>query len=214
MSLQFRIHEQNMNFQDQGVHPDLIGRILYFTATYLFLLIISYLYYSKSVESQLTFPIYPLPGYESQKIIYILVVIFMGVVGIQVVIGDIWTAYNWILYSAANILIGLYIFLYQLTSRLTLLLTTLAAIALAVDLQWLFIESSNMGESTQDLIIRNLLGAVGAWGLIFALITLGQLFVHTIGFNKKFQSYLFFIVSILLVAGIAYWNKSSYCAWN
>jgi hypothetical protein len=138
----------------------------------------------------------------------------MGLVGIQVVLGDFWTAYNWILYSCANALIGLYIFLYQITNRLTLLLTTLAAVALAVDLQWLFIESSNMGESTQDLIIRNLLGAVGAWGLIFALITLGQLFVHTVGFNKKFQSTLFFIVSILLVAGIAYWNKSKYCAWS
>lgn len=203
-----------MNFNDQNVHPDQFGRILYFTLSYLFLLIISYLYYNRSVESQLTFPIYPLPGYESQKVIYILVVIFMGLVGIQVVFGDFWTAYNWILYSCANALIALYIFLYQMTSRITLLLTTLAAVAVAVDLQWLFIESSNMGESTQDLIIRNLLGAVGAWGLIFALITLGQLFVHTVGFNKKFQSALFFIVSILLVAGIAYWNKSTYCAWN
>lgn len=203
-----------MNFNDQNVHPDQLGRILYFAISYLFLLIISYLYYNRSVESQLTFPIYPLPGYESQKMIYILVVIFMGLVGIQVVLGDFWTAYNWILYSCANALIGLYIFLYQLTNRLTLLLTTLAAVALAVDLQWLFIESSNMGESAQDLIIRNLLGAVGAWGLIFALITLGQLFVHTVGFNKKFQSTLFFIVSILLVAGIAYWNKSKYCAWS
>jgi len=138
----------------------------------------------------------------------------MGLVGIQVVLGDFWIAYNWILYSCANVLIGLYIFVYQLTSRLTLLITTVAAVALAVDLQWLFIESSNMGESTQDLIIRNLLGAVGAWGLIWALITLGQLFVHTVGFNIKFQSTLFFIVSVLLVAVIAYWNKNSYCAWN
>lgn len=138
----------------------------------------------------------------------------MGLIGIQVVFGDFWTAYNWILYSCANALIALYIFLYQMTSRITLLLTALAAVAVAVDLQWLFIESSNMGESTQDLIIRNLLGAVGAWGLIFALITLGQLFVHTIGIHKKVQSFLFFIVSILLVAGIAYWNKSTYCAWS
>jgi hypothetical protein len=203
-----------MNFNDQNVHPDQIGRILYFAATYLALLIISYLYYNRSVESQLTFPIYPLPGFESQRVIYILVVIFMGLVGIQVVIGNFWTAYSWILYSCGNVLIGIYIFLYQLTSRFTLLITTVAAIALAVDLQWLFIQSSNMGESTQDLIIRNLLGAVGAWGLIFFLITMGQLFVHTVGINKKIQSVLFFIVSILLVAGIAYWNKNSYCIWS
>jgi hypothetical protein len=81
-----------MNFNDQNVHPDQIGRILYFAATYLALLIISYLYYNRSVESQLTFPIYPLPGFESQRVIYILVVIFMGLVGIQVVIGNFWTA--------------------------------------------------------------------------------------------------------------------------
>lgn len=71
-----------------------------------------------------------------------------------------------------------------------------------------------MGDGVGDLIVRNLVGAVGAWALIYALLTIGQFLVYTVGINKKFQAICFFIAGILLLGGIAYWNKSSYCEWN
>lgn len=60
--------------------------------------------------------------------------------------GDYWTAYDWILYAVANILLSAYVFLYQVISRFTLFLTSVAAVLLAVNLQWLFIKTSDMGE--------------------------------------------------------------------
>lgn len=144
---------------------------------------------------------------------YTIVVIFLGVVGLYSAVNGHWSAYDWILYSSANILLALYVLLYQFTSRFTLFLTSIAAILLAISLQWLFIETADMNAGNDQIIIRNFIGAVGAWGLIYALITLGQFFVYTIGFNKKFQSICFFIGGILLLVGIGYWNKSSYCSW-
>lgn len=214
MSLKFRIHEANFNINDQNSHPDLYARLLYLIVPYALLLIISFCFHRKSIESQITFPIYPLPSLQSQTFIYYAVVIFLGLVGVYAAVGDYWTAYDWILYSAANILLSLYVFLYQCTSKFTLLLTTLASLALAIDLQWLFIETTDMGQTFGDVIIRNFVGAVGAWAVIYALLTMGQFFVYTIGINKKFQSICFFISAILLIAGIAFWNKTSYCEWN
>lgn len=138
----------------------------------------------------------------------------MGIIGVYITFGNYWTAYDWILYAVANILLSVYVFLYQVNVRFTLLLTSIAALLLAVNLQWLFIETSDMGERNEEVIIRNLIGAVGAWGLIYALMTIGQFFVHTIGFNKTFQSIGFFIAGILLLFGIAFWNKKSYCGWT
>jgi hypothetical protein len=63
MSLQFRIHEQTFNLENQSSHPDLWGRLLYLIVPYVVLLIVSYCFHRKSVESQLTFPIYPLPSF-------------------------------------------------------------------------------------------------------------------------------------------------------
>jgi hypothetical protein len=142
------------------------------------------------------------------------VIILFGVVGIYAAVGDLWSAYDWILYAVANILLAVYVFLYQCPSRFTLFVATLAALALAIDLQWLFIQTKDMTDGTGDLIIRNFVGAVGAWAIIYTLLTMGQFFVHTLGINKTFQAICFFILGILLIAGIAYWNKSSYCQWN
>jgi len=64
-----------------------------------------------------------------------------------------------------------------------------------------------------DQIIRNLVGGIGAWALIYALLTLGQLFV-SLGFNRKIQTILFFILGILGVALIAYWNRQEYAGWK
>lgn len=140
--------------------------------------------------------------------------VFLGLVGIYAAVGDYWTAYDWILFSVGSVLLALYVFLYQLTSRFTLFLTSFVSVALAVDLQWLFIETTGMGDAFGEKLIRNFVGAVGAWALIYALLTLGQLFVHTIGVNKTFQAIAFFIAGILLIGGIAYWNKTSYCQWD
>jgi hypothetical protein len=206
-----RLHEQNFNLNDQNSHPDLWGRLLYLIVPYGVLLIISFFFHRKSIESQLAFPIYPLPSLESQTIIYVLVVGFLGFVGIWAAVGDVWTAYDWILFAVANVLLALYVFFYQLTSRFTLLLTTIASVALAIDVEWLFIQTDDMPDDLTGIVIRNFVGAVGAWALIYALLTFGQLLVHTIGINKKFQAVCFFISGVLLVAGIAYWNKVAHC---
>lgn len=202
-----------MNFNDQALHPDLAGRILYFAITYVVLILVSIFFHQKSVTAQLSFPIYPLPSEGPQNIIYYTVVVFMGVIGVYNTFGNYWTTYDWILYAVANILLSLYVFLYQVTSRFTLFLTSIAALLLAVNLQWLFIKTSDMGEKNEEIVIRNLIGAVGAWGLIYAVMTIGQFLVHTVGFNKKFQSIGFFIAGFLLLFGIAYWNRTSYCGW-
>lgn len=209
-----RLHEQNFNLNDQNAHPDLWGRLLYLIVPYALLLIVSFCFHRKSIESQWAFPIYPLPSIQSQTIIYVVVVGCLGFVGIWAGVGDVWSAYDWILFAVACILLSLYVFLYQITSSFTLFLTTLASIALAVDLQWLFIVTADMADGTPGIVIRNFVGAVGAWALIYALLTLGQFLVHTIGINKKFQAVCFFVLGVLLVAGIAYWNKSTYCEWN
>lgn len=143
-----------------------------------------------------------------------LVVGFLGFVGVWAALGNVWTAYDWILFAVANVLLALYVFFYQLTSRFTLFLTTIASLALAIDLEWLFIETADMADGIPGIVIRNFVGAVGAWALIYALLTMGQFLVHTLGINKKFQAVCFFVTGILLVAGIAYWNKTAHCEWN
>ena len=60
-----------------------------------------------------------------------------------------------------------------------------------------------------DQIIRNMVGGIGAWAIIYALLTLGQLFVSC-GFNRKIQTILFFIVGIVGIALIAYRNRKEY----
>jgi hypothetical protein len=212
--MHFRVHEQNFNLSDQNSHPDLWGRILYLLLPYGLLLIVSFCFHRRAMESQIDFPIYPLPSLQSQNFIYYLVVISLGAVGIYAAVDNAWSAYDWILFSVANALLALYIFLYQIPSRFTLFLTTLASVALAVDIEWLFIETEDMADGTTNLVIRNLVGAVGAWAVIYALITSGQFLVHTVGINKKFQAICFFIAGVLLIGGIAYWNKTSHCEWN
>jgi hypothetical protein len=212
--LLLRLHEQNFNLNDQRSHPDLWGRLLYLIVPYVLLLIVSFCFYRKSIETQWSFPIYPLPSLQSQTAIYTIVVGCLGFVGIWAAVGDVWTAHDWILYAVANVLLSLYVFFYQLSSRFTLFLTTLASVALAICLQWMFIETADMAEGTPGIVIRNFVGAVGAWALIYALLTLGQFLVHTLGINKTFQAVCFFVSGVLLVAGIAYWNKTSYCHWN
>ncbi len=57
-----RGHDAEMNLNDQAVHPDLAGRLLYFLPTYALLLVVSFFFHRKSVTAQLSFPIYPLPS--------------------------------------------------------------------------------------------------------------------------------------------------------
>jgi tryptophan-rich sensory protein len=71
-----------------------------------------------------------------------------------------------------------------------------------------------MHRDFSDFIIRNFVGAVGAWAVIYTLITLGQFLVYTIGVNKTFQAVCFFIAGILLIVGIALWNRHSYSTWG
>lgn len=199
-----------MNWDNQKAHPDLIGRILFFAVPYVFLLIVSFFFHRKSVDAQFKFPIYPLPSRLAQDFIYFIVVAFLGAVGIYACVGDLLDTYSWILFAVGCLLLALYVFLYQFENGCTLLLTTIAAFALAVDLEWLFIETASMKDGTGDLIVRNFIGAVGAWGLIYFLITLGQFLVYTIGINKTFQAIAFFISAILITFLIAFWNKNSY----
>lgn len=212
--MQFRLHEQNLNLQDQNSHPDLWGRLLFLLVPYGLLLIVSFCFHRRSIESQIDFPIYPLPSLQSQTVIYTLVVFFLGFVGVYAEVENAWTAYHWILFAVACGLLALYVFLYQLPSRFTLFLTSIASVALAVDVQWLFIETEDMADGTTEIVIRNLVGAVGAWAVIYALLTIGQFLVYTVGINKAFQAACFFIVGTLLIAGIAFWNRTSYCGWD
>jgi hypothetical protein len=212
--MHFRVHEQNFSVGDQNSHPDLWGRLLYLLVPYGLLLVVSFFFHRKSIESQIDFPIYPLPSLQSQTVIYTIVVVFLGFVGVYAEVEDAWTAFDWILFAVANALLALYVFLYQLPSRFTLFLAMLASIALAVDMQWLFIETADMADGTTEIVIRNFVGGVGAWALVYALITTGQFLVYTVGINKQFQAVCFFIAGILLIAGIAFWNKTSYCDWN
>jgi hypothetical protein len=146
MHLRLGSHLAELRLNDQNSHPDVVGRFLYFLASYILLLVVSFFFHRKSITAQLSFPIYPLPGVEPQNLIYYLVILFLGIIGAFSAIGNYWTAYDWILYAMANILLALYVFLYQLSSQFTLLITSIAAILLAIDLQWLFIETSDMNE--------------------------------------------------------------------
>jgi hypothetical protein len=141
-----RLHDPVMNIDDQASHPDLAGRLLYFIPTYLLLLVVSFFFHRKSVTAQLSYPIYPLANEGPQNYIYYTLIAFLGVIGVYMTFGDYWTAYDWILYAVVNILLSVYVFLYQVTSRFTLFLTSIAAVLLAVNLQWLFIKTSDMGE--------------------------------------------------------------------
>jgi len=160
------------------------------------------------------FSIYPLPAATSQKIIYFFVLGFLAAIGIYVLLGDYWTTYAWILFAVANILIALYIILYQIGNGFPLFLTAIASIALGVVFQWLFIETASLNSDYDDLIIRNFVGAVEAWGIFYALITVGQVLVHDLSFSKKCQSIFFYIVGILFLILLTLWNKQTYAQWN
>lgn len=71
--------------------------------------------------------------------IYYIVVVALGIIGVYVLIGNYWSASTWILYSVGCLLLAGYVFLYTLTNRFTLFLTSGIAVALAVAMQWLFI---------------------------------------------------------------------------
>jgi hypothetical protein len=159
----------------------------------------------------MAFPIWPLPSSPAQKLIYYVVVIALGIIGVYVLVGNYWGANTWILYSVGCLLLAGYVFIYAINSKFTLFLASGIAVALAVDMQWLFIETRGMTQNgISDQIIRNMVGGIGAWAFIYALLTLGQLFVAVLGFNRKCQTYLFFIFGVVGIGLIAYWNRKEY----
>jgi len=210
MTLQFREHLISSNSHFDAPTADsnqIVNILLYFALPYGILLIVSFCFHTKSVESQMAFPIWPLPSSGAQKLIYYVVVIALGVVGVYSVIGNYWGLHTWLLYAVGCVLLAAYVFIYTLTNRFTLFLTSILAVLLAVDMQWLFIETATMVQNgISDEIIRNIVGGVGAWAIIYALLTLGQLLVSC-GFNRKVQAILFFITAILAIGGIAFWNR-------
>ena len=200
--------------QAANLSARLIDILLYFALPYGVLLVISFCFHTKSVEQQMAFPIWPLPSAGPQKLIYYVAVIALGIIGVYVLIGNYWAASTWILYAVGCLLLAGYVFIYSLTNRFTLFLASGIAVALAVDMEWLFIETRSMNQNgISDQIIRNLVGGIGAWAVIYALLTLGQLFV-SLGFNRKVQAVLFFILGILAIGLIAYWNRTSYAEWK
>ena len=216
MTIQFRQHylTEDFHLQAQDTGQTLMNILLYFGMPYGVLLLISFCFHTKSVESQMAFPIWPLPSSGAQKLIYYVAVIALGIIGIYVLIGNYWGLSTWLLYAVGCLLLAGYVFIYTLTNRFTLFLASGLAVALAVDMQWLFIDTRTMTQNgISDQIIRNLVGGIGAWALIYALLTLGQLFV-SLGFNRKIQTILFFILGILGVALIAYWNRQEYAGWK
>jgi D-alanyl-lipoteichoic acid acyltransferase DltB (MBOAT superfamily) len=61
-----------------------------------------------------------------------------------------------------------------------------------------------------DLLVRNLVGAVEAWAIIFALTTIGQVFVYDMGFHKKCQVFVFYISALLILGGLVVWNQAGH----
>jgi len=84
-------------------------------------------------------PLWPFPSTGAQKLIYYVVVAALGAIGLYVVIGNYWGNSSWLLYAIGCALLAAYVFIYTLTSRFTFFLTTIVAVLLAVDMQWLFI---------------------------------------------------------------------------
>jgi hypothetical protein len=212
--MHFTVHQQEFSLSNQAAHPDLWGRIIFLAAPLALLVIISLCFHKKAMEAQAAYPIWPMPSACPQNFIYYILVLALGAIGIYACVEDAWSTYEWILYGAADILLALYVFFYQCTSRFTLLLTTAAAAALMIDAQWLFIVTADMADGLTNLVIRNLVGAVGAWAIIYTLLTLGQFLVYTLGVNKTCQTVCFFIAAVALIAGVALWNKLSYCEWE
>jgi len=206
-------HTQNFNLDNQNLNPDLLGRLLFFLIPYGVLVLTSILYFSKSVSAQMNYPVYPLPSEKMQKIIYFIVLLLIGVVGGYAAYDDNWIAYAWILYAVANVLLALYLFLYQTGKRITLFVTAIVSILISVVIQWLFIETYDMTSNFNDVLIRNFVGAIEAWAIVYCMITLGQVMVHEIGLNKKCQVYFFFIFSIILLIALAFWNRKTYAQW-
>lgn len=141
MTIQFREHylTEDYHLQANNSSSRIVDILLYFALPYGILLVISFIFHTRSVQSQITFQIWPLPSQGSQKLIYYIVVVALGIIGVYVLIGNYWSASTWILYSVGCLLLAGYVFLYTLTNRFTLFLTSGIAVALAVVMQWLFI---------------------------------------------------------------------------
>jgi hypothetical protein len=57
-------------------------------------------------------------------------------------------------------------------------------------------------------MIRNLIGVVLSWGIIWSMMSLGQWFVHDLGMNKDRQAILFFISTFGVLVGCVFWNHN------
>jgi hypothetical protein len=176
---------------------------------YLILLIAVYFFHHKFIESHNSFPVDTMPSHLTP--IFYSVVIFMGLAGLFAVVGDYWSSYAWLLYLFTNLLIALYVFLYQLVSIPSLFIAMLISILLSFILEWLFIETGQFDDLSINIITRNLVGAVEAWAILYALLTTGQFFVYSVGIHKKFQFICFFLVGIALILLIAVWNSMFHC---
>lgn len=177
-------------------------------------LAVSFTFYHKHVDSQSTYSVSSLPARHHQNPLYYVVIICLGLAGLFAAVGDYWSTHAWVLYFFANLFLALFVFIYQLGSRFALFIAMLVSVILAFNLEWLFIESGHIQDEAVDLFIRNMIGVVGAWTLLFCLLTMGQFFVHSVGMDRKFQSICYFIAGIGMLLFIAIWNTSFYSTWS
>lgn len=132
-------HLEVVYYGVEGAHPDALGRFLYFLIPFAVLIVASNFFYKKAVSAQLSSSIYTLIPEDPQRVIYVFILVFLFVTGLYVALGDYWTTYAWILYTVANFLLSLYLFLYQTGKGFSLILTSIAGVFLGIDLHWLYV---------------------------------------------------------------------------
>lgn len=138
------------------------------------------------------------PSGKQQNIIIIVAVVLLGVSGVIALFDGSWSQNTWIYYGVANLMFAGYIYVMSAKAgKYYLVFSAIFMVAFA-GLTGVLGEAV-ISESSNYLILINLVEAVEGFGLIWSLFVLGQVAVYSCDMNRKTQTVLFFIVAIVLV---------------
>lgn len=152
MNSLIRVAHQTVMAIHQAETAETSTSFLYFIASLVVLLVVAVLYLNNSIYASFIIPVSP--SEEQRRLIFIIVICLMGGIGFYAAIDHLWHSQTWLHYAIFNLLLALFIFVYQTTKGFSLILSCILMGCLAVDSYWLFHETGD------NAIIHVLVGAV------------------------------------------------------
>lgn len=196
-------------------HPNLTGRILYFTLPFLFAAIINIALLARNLRVHRNYFVLTEITRVCSIVVVLLATLGTAVYGIYAVLNDAFTVREWILFAVIAIVLGLKALIYTADTNGTVIITAGVAIFAAFANEWFFVLLRDMAEKTQGEIIwrlttRNVVGFIEASLIIFAFEYISEISVHIFKNSTRSTAIFFWIFAPLTVIGIFIWNILSF----